>query len=147
VLHARHVCQIDSSLTPQRKPVLALLELITQHSTIATFVAKVSILKMVHAPVAALTIVTIVKSLVPALIARLTSQIKTESATVLAGISTRQGLVSSVTLPSLLIRISARTALKTAQPAQPQLDSAHLALIPATLCLMVLANAHPMTTS
>ena len=127
MLLARHVCQIDSSLTPQRKPVLALLELITQHSTIATFVAKVSILKMVLVPVVVSKIVTTVRCLALALIVPLTSQIKTESATVLADISMRQGLVSSVTLPSLLIMISARTALKTAQDVQPQQDSAHLA--------------------
>ena len=127
MLHARHVCQIDSFLTPQRKPVLALQELITQHSTTAIFVAKVSILKMVLVPVVVSKIVTTVRCLALALIVPLTSQIKTESATVLADISMRQGLVSSVTLPSLLIMISARTALKTAQDVQPQQDSAHLA--------------------
>jgi hypothetical protein len=127
VLLARHVCQIDSSLTPQRKPVLALQELITQHSTTAIFVAKVSILKMVLVPVVVSKIVTTVRCLALALIVPLTSQIKTESATVLADISMRQALVSSVTLPSLLIMVSARTALKTAQDVQPQQDSAHLA--------------------
>jgi len=127
VLLARHVCQIHLSLTPQRKPVLALQELITQHSTTAIFVAKVSILKMVLVPVVVSKIVTTVRCLALALIVPLTSQIKTESATVLADISMRQGLVSSVTLPSLLIMASARTALKTAQDVQPQQDSAHLA--------------------